>query len=163
MPQNGCIRASRPVHGPLAPNRTYRPNADGRGGTHSMCTRQTVAKKEGRVASIRPRLSSAQVIVTDMTTRVGKHPNLAGKQANQTQFVRSRGGKRRVGRLRVAPTENRKRTTAYGKPQISETGNRKRKTEKRKTKNENGKRRSGRRMSTFHLLVQYPTMATGLF
>ena len=53
---------------------------EGRGGTHSMCTRQTVTKKKGLPAFTRPRLSSAQVIDEDMITRVGKHPNLVGGQ-----------------------------------------------------------------------------------
>lgn len=131
MPQNGCISGSRPADGAPPPNRICQTNAEARGGTHSRCTKQTMAKKEGLVASIRPRLRSAQEMVMDMTTRVGKHPNLAGRHAKQKQFGSSRGSKRRVGCFRAAQTENGKLNTENGQPR----------TENRKTKNETKNRK----------------------
>ena len=127
-----------------------------------------MAKKEVLVASIRPRPSSTQVMVTDMTTRVGKHPNLASRQAKENQFGSSRGGRRRVGRFRVAETKTEngtpKRITENGKSITANRKKAKRKTEngtpktepkKKKTENRYRKVESGKRNTVMSQKADY--------
>lgn len=154
MPQHGSVRRSRPPDGALAPNRTCQTYAEGRGGTYSRCTTQTMAKKEGLVASIRPRPSSAQVMVKDMTTRVGKHPNLASRQAMTARSgaVRAAGSVSIVFVLQKLKTENGSPIMENRSQKIEKrrnakqtTEHQKRKTEKKQTENRYRKVESGKR------------------